>query len=316
MFPLILAFILAVVVLLKVLHFTTAITAAPTGSGTEDTLASTAFTPTGDNEIQERSQVGAGMPLFIGLDAVSLDAAAAGASAAINNRVRVSLNTWPQSRILHMGYRQFGKATGATSGVAEVQAASQPWWFRNGRGDYTGLPTDRDADWDVRVRTTTATVDVAVGLYLSYGKANRPAGGFITSRVLTGSGDQTADAWSSLGTITDLDPRFNYRLHALEGSVEDQPLIGLRVTSPSNSTYAGALFNQPGAAESMNRFVEFPSDSILVKGVETVSVEAYVGAATRAAAIVYLEELSTGTLSEAGSMAGRGIEAVKARVVA
>jgi len=258
------------------LHMVSAHITTATGAGTEDTLTSTAFSPTGEIEVQGRTQLGA--PKLIGY--TFQDGDVAGAQTTTGGLYgRLGLNTWPTAMYIKHPPNLYGVATGGVDGTA---GASPINWIQ------PGIDLDADADWDLRLMTTTANTWWTTLLFLQYGAAIPWNGWPTTWRLVSASADVTANTWSSIGSITDLDPRLSYRVNVIAGETEDQPLSAIRVTSASNSTYAGGPTNQIIASANNQTpwLVTLPYDSIIVSGVETVVVQGLADAATKPSAFI------------------------------
>jgi len=277
-----------------VLHTVIAGTTSPTGSGTEDTLASTAFYPTGDNEVQERSK---SLPTWIGFDSLTTEIVQIGA-ATIKDYFRIGMNTWPTARYIKMNFlKRFDTA-------AKYGNMIQPGiWFPN------PIPLDRDADWDIRVATTTANIDAHVLLHLSYGTKYPYKGGHLVTRALDfAADDAVAPNVGGAETVTDLDPRIQYRVAGIQlMNVEDQNHILTRVTSASNNTsiaaFGGSVTSTTYHPNTITQW--FPHDSILVSGVETVTVDSGSIAAQKPSVAIIFEEYG-GVGSVGGGAGGAG----------
>lgn len=237
-------------------------TTTSTGAGTEDTLATTTASPSGEAEVQERSKLG-GLPRLIGYHGITNDVALA-ATATGGSYFKIMMNTWETARYIKRPWMA-GAMADVTSGALLPQ---KPVW-----GDLGAL--DRDADFDVRVMTTTGNAALAVAVYESYGTPIPWEGPSTVWRLVSAASDNTANVWSTLGTISDLDPRYTYRVNEIIPCNEDKSLLAVRLSSPSNSTYVGALSNQivAGAGNCLPWSIDFPVDSISVSGVETVTLE-------------------------------------------
>lgn len=283
------------------LHMVSAHTTAATGAGTEDTFAAAGFAPTGESEVQVRSQIG-GLPRLIGYSFINGDVATAW-SVTSGVYGRIGMNTWTQAQYIKHPPNVHGVATGGPDGSG---GACMPiCWLSGG-----GIALDEDADWDCRLMTTTANTHFTTLLFLRYGAAIPWNGWPTTWRLVSAGTDVTANTWSSIGTITDLDPRLSYRVNCICGTTEDQPLVAIRVTSPGNSTYAGAPCNQivAAAANPPTWIVPLTEDSIIVSGVETVSVQGLCDAATKPSAYIGFQPTgaSSATAAAGGVSAAMG----------
>lgn len=251
-----------------VLHTTIISNTAGTGAGTEDTYASTAFYPAGDNEIQAR---GGGLPLLIGHSGVIADPAGLVTDTG-GNYYKIMCNTWETARYIKAPWKHWAVATGAAQ-VQDVGSGDPVDWI------IPGIPLEQDADWDVRYMTTSANVGSAVALYMSYGTPIPWNGGSDTWRMKTAGAALTANTWGNIGTITDLDPRFTYRINEIRGvaGITAKSLMAVRISSSSNNTYVGAVCNQCAEATAGKYGppwnIKLLHDSILVSGVESVVIE-------------------------------------------
>ena len=284
------------------LHTVIASQTTSTGAGTEDTMASSAFSPSGENEIQERSQIG-GLPTLIGYHAVTNDAAMAG-TATGGCYFRIGCNTWETARYIK---RPFMCGMVATGGPDGASAPSGPVWG-------TIDKMDRDADWDFRGMTTTGNAAFSIAIYLSYGSVIPFAGESDTWRLVSAATDLTASVWGTIGNINDLDPRFKYRVNELIMVCEDKSCLACRVTSPSNNTYVGGLSNQivEGAGNTNPWSIRFPIDSIIVSGVETIQVEGLVDTASKPSVYVGLKRIGAASAVSSPTIGGGGVSGLGA----
>ncbi len=282
-----------------VLHSVLAVsTLGTTGSGTEDTLAAAGFSPSGDNEVQDRG-AGYGMPSLVGLDAFTGEIAKIGATT-LKDYFKLGNNTWTQAQYLKMMFfKHFDTAAKFGNWVGD----GQPLWFGK------PIPMAQDSDWDIKVASTTASMTAAIMLYQRYGAPLPYRGGQLISRLVTFTSDD-ATTFKAGPAITDLDPRVVYRVAGLQlAGVEDQNHLAVRVTSASNKTYVGALLGSATATtfHPNTKTVWFPHDSILVKGVESLVVESQSQVAQKPNVIVVLEEYGgSGVSAPSGGGAGAG----------
>ena len=267
-----------------VLHTTfTGLKLGTTGGTTYDTVSSTGYFPTGDSEIQAR---GGGLPRLIGYDNLSSEIIQIGAVTDYDH-FKIGCNTWPQADYI---YSHVMKSTnGAAAKFGSFCGTGQPVWMN------PGIPMDQDADWDVRVNTTTASMTNICALYLSYGAQIKPQGGQLVSRqVVLASDDGAYPGYGTAATISDLDPRYNYRVAGMQlGNVEDHDAIGMFLQSPSNNTTVGALTGSWTATTFHPNSIPvwFPEDSIVVSGVETLTVGSFSDIAQKTSLYVYFEKL-------------------------
>lgn len=282
-----------------VLHTTFAgLKLASTGGTTYDTVTSTGYYPTGDSEIQVR---GGGLPRLIGVDSYSGEETQIGATTNYDF-VRIGCNTWPTADYITMHpFKQ--PNTEAKFGWSRAQGG-QPLWMLPGR------QMDQDADWEVRVNTTTASMSILAAMYLSYGTMYPYRGGDIVSRqVEFASDDGVYPATGTDATITDLDPRFIYRVHGIQlNNVEDKEHLCASVTSSSNTTRVGALLGSVTATtfHPNDCPVWFPHDSILISGVETVIISSSGSEAQKPNLTIFFEKY--------GGTSGAGIGGATAAV--
>ena len=271
-----------------------------TGSGTEDTIASTGFYPTGESSTQKRGNT---TPNWIGWDTLTTEIAQIGA-VSLKDYARISKNTDEQAQILKMA---FNKRWDTASKFGNFIGNGQPLWFHD-------VPLEESADWDARGATTTASKAIMHALYQSYGQKYPYRGGRMISRVVTfTSDDGVYPAFSSGPSITDLDPRLQYRIAGLQlAGVEDQLHLAAIVGSPSNNTVIGALLGSLTSTtfHANTRPVWFNKDSILVSGVESVVVQSSSVAAQKPSIIVIFEEYG-----KAGDLpAGTKIQSVEGAI--
>ena len=262
-------------------HFVVASTTTSTAV-TEDTAAATAFSPAGESEIQER---GGGIPRLIGHIGITNDVATV---SAVGNYpyYRIECNTWPSARYIRRPWMVCANATGTPDQAGGNWV--QPDWLG------AGIPMDRDADWTVKTLVTTANAAWAVGLYLSYGNRIPSTGVISTWRMVNATVAVTANVWSTIGTISDLDPRATYRIGCMAMS-GDLSCLAARVTSPSNNTFVGCMTNNiiAGVVQPTPAMQYFPLDSIIVTGVETIDVQALADGAARPTVWIGFEEIAT-----------------------
>jgi hypothetical protein len=285
------------------LHFVTAHSTALTGAGTEDTFAGSAFSPTGEGEVQERAKEG-GLPFLIGISAVLGDVATV-SSATGGPYYRVEMNTWEQARYIKRPWNAWANANAGGAPVISGTDQEPIMWFDR------PIALDRDADFTVKTMATSNLAAGTVALFESYGPRIPWAGQADTWRMVTGGEITSVNTWATLGSISDLDPRLTYRLSTLIGVAEDQPLHGIRLRGPSNSTYAGCLCNQLNAtsAQPVPWKVDLTVDSIYIYGVDTVAIEALVDGAQKPSVYVGLTTLGgtmTGKTTTSTGPAGSG----------
>ncbi len=255
-----------------------------TGGTTYDTVSSTGFFPTGDSEIQTR---GGGLPTLIGYDNLSSEIIQIGATTDYDH-FKIGCNTWPQADYIHSHVLK--STNGAAAKYGNFCGNGQPIWMQK------GIPMDQDADWDIRVNSTTASMTNVVALYLSYGNRIPMTGGQLVSRqVVLASDDGAYPAYGTAATISDLDPRFNYRVAGMQlGNVEDHDAIGMFLQSPSNNTTIGALTGSWTSTTFHPNSIPvwFPHDSIIVSGVETLTVGSFSDVAQKTSMYVYFEKIT------------------------
>jgi len=252
------------------------------GGTTYDVVGSSGFFPTGDSEVQVR---GGGLPKLIGYDNLSSEIIQIGAAEDYDH-FRIGLNTWPTADYIHSHVMK--STNGAAAKFGNFIGDGQPKWI-------PAIPLDQDADWDIRVNSTTASMTNIVALYLSYGAPIPAGGGQLVSRKCALAADDGAyPAYGTATTISDLDPRFNYRIAGMGlGNVEDHDAIGMFVQSPSNNTTVGALTGSWTATTFHPNSIPvwFPHDSIVVSGVETLTVGCFSDAAQKPTVYVYFEKV-------------------------
>lgn len=266
-----------------------------TGSGTEDTPAAAGFSPTGDNEAQDRG-AGFGKPSFVGFDAFTSEIVKIGATS-LKDYFKIGNNCWTQAQYIKM---MFLKHFDTAAKYGNMLGTGQPIWFEK------PIPLAEDSDWDIKVASTTASMTAALMLYLRYGATLPYKGGQLISRLVTFTADD-ATSFKAGPAITDLDPRVNYRVAGLQlAGVEDQNHLAVRVTSASNKTYVGALLGSVTATtfHPNSMPVWFPYDSILIKGVESLIVESQSQVAQKPNVIVILEEYGGSGVGSAEGMPG------------
>lgn len=252
-----------------------------TGSGTEDTLAAAGFSPTGDNEAQDRG-AGYGKPSLVGIDSFTSEIVKIGATT-LKDFFKIGNNCWTQAQYIKA---MFMKHFDTAAKFGHMYGDGQPLWLGK------PIPLAEDSDWDVKVASTTASMTAAVMLYERYGSPLPYRGGQLISRLVAFTADD-ATTFKAGPSITDLDPRVTYRVAGLQlAGVEDKNHLAARVTSASNKTYVGALLGSATATtfHPNTQPVWFPHDSILVRGVESVVVESLSQAGQLPQIIVFLEE--------------------------
>ena len=282
-----------------VLHTTFAgLNVSTTGGTTYDAVGAANFFPTGDIEIQTR---GGTLPQLIGFDAMMGDTTPIGAGSVNYDFFDFRCNTWPSADYVH-----FRPMKGAYSAAAKSLYGcgdGQPIW------NLPGVQMDHDADWDVRVNSTTASMTVVGALYLSYGQRYPYKGGQLVTRTIdfAGGTDGAYPAEGTKDTVTDLDPRYIYRVAGVQVSnVENQKHIGIYITSSSNNTTIGTLHGSvtDTTYHAMMLPVWLPHDSILIAGNETVAVGSFSEVAQNPTAEIFFEKY--GKVGEAiGSKAPR-----------
>jgi hypothetical protein len=270
-----------------VLHTVYTYTASTSGGGTQDTVASSGYYPTGENEVQMRNNA---LPRWIGFDS-SISAVSEGTTT-VENYVEVDMNTWTGAQSVYFHHNcMFNTVKDGTQTKPII-------WFPN------GPMLDRDADWTIKVASDNASV-CCTALYLSYGNPIPAQGTRLVSRIPTPADGGVGVAFSGSMTISDLDPRMNYRLAGMYATMENQTACAVKVTSPMNNTEVIGIL--PGTLDTTDechhRAVWFPHDSIVVNGTETVQIEASVAAAAKMPCIIYFEEMGAGPVPSSVSVA-------------
>jgi len=134
----------------------------------------------------------------------------------------------------------------------------------------------------------------SVGLLLSYGKKlpgydpNKPV---FYRRYVKGA-DVTANAWTSLDSVDDLDPLKTYVCVGMQGMAEDAALIGIRTVVPSTGCHVGVV---PG------NFVWFPEGAFISNGKAEIDVQAYAVGASQPTAVLAFQEVSSASQRSATS---------------
>lgn len=283
-----------------VLHsFLAGLDLGSSGGTTWDDVGSTNYACTGDNEVQERGGV---LPSLIGLWSWTSEQTQIGATTDYD-RLKLQLNTWPAAHYIQWHpHVEFGTAAKHGGKWQDVS------WFN------PGIPLDRDADWTLQVNSTTASMTVMANMFLSYGQRYPYKGGQIISRMNDFATDGAVwPSWAGGETINDLDPRVTYRLAGVQvGNTEDQPVYGVQITSPSNNTKVQIAC--PSIADTTfhcyPNIVWLPYDSILVSGVETVTIDATVDAVTKPTVYTFWEVYGgTGSTLPASQTAAGGLQA-------
>lgn len=284
------------------LHTVIASVTNMSAAGTVDTLAAAAYYPSGENSVQERSQIpGGSVPTLVGVAGVANEAAYVVTDIG-GAYYKISNNTWEQARYLIMPWSTWAVATGAAQVHGDYQKPIN--WIS------PGITLDRESDWTINTMGgPTANAACSVFLYESYGTKIPWAGDSDTWRLVSASTALTANTWGAIGTITDLDPRVTYRVNTFRGvaGLTGKSLMACGVTSPSNSTFLAAPCNQCAEVASGKYgpawTVDFAIDSIYVQGVETITIWGYSDAGDKPSVYIGLKRMG-GVQSGTGSAPG------------
>lgn len=207
------------------------------------------------------------VPFLIGADALE-DAAPT------VNECKIQLNTWKSTDYIELLPEQLTARFGKIDPRNNVGA---PWAL------------DLEADWDIDYEST-GVVDQFVALLLSYPPIIPMKGGKIIWRkgAVTSADYSTTAAFGTAVAINDLDPRKIYRIAALLGKGGTDVGI-LRMKAPS---FSGQVIQALIPDGHFGGYI-FPFDSLLVTGVETISVDASGGAVSASEYAVAFEEYGT-----------------------
>ena len=263
------------------LHSIFATTNAPTGSGTEDRLGAAAFKPSSEASVQER--LGDSRPVLVGIDSVVVETDMAQEAYLV-----IQGNTWDVSDYIQRIINRY-HTTQDTVPTANVQISQNnpDIWFAQGNVGVRQMVPEED--WLIDFATQTASIDIGIMLYLIYGGVPvQPNFNPWTWRRIVKGSNVTADAWTEIGTITDLHPEKYFRIAALGGWGGTNPLAFRITHSIMNGLYIGALGSQFYDTKAITTF---PFDSGVISGKGTTTIEAYCGAASDPIAYVGLQEV-------------------------